>query len=130
MRQRLLSSRFPPPLCAVNTCNIYAKLCLREFVLFFFEDGVLCRRYGILNLPGPGGVDSGPTKTLKITFYVEEGITLNDLRANPVLQNASFVRANMQGIGHRVTGEAWRELYRLLIARSPGLEEKLAAYAP
>ena len=52
------------------------------------------------------------------------------MRANPILQNAGFVRANMQGIGHRVTGEVWRELYRLLIARSPDLAEKLAAYAP
>lgn len=57
-------------------------------------------------------------------------ITLNELRENPVLRNAGFVRANMQGIGHRVTGEVWRELYRLLIARSADLAEKLAAYAP
>lgn len=57
-------------------------------------------------------------------------ISLNELRSNAVLRNAGFVRANMQGIGHLVTGDDWKELHGLLISRNPHIKNDLVAYAP
>jgi len=53
---------------------------------------------------------------------------LQQLRRHPVLGNAGFVRASMQG-RHKAT-EYWPELYQLILSLNPGAREKLRGWAP
>jgi hypothetical protein len=51
-----------------------------------------------------------------------------ELRENPVVGAAGFVRGAMRG-RYKAT-EYWPELYRMIIARNPGLSKTLSRYGP
>ncbi len=55
-------------------------------------------------------------------------IFLKDLRRNPVLRTAPFVRGTMRG-RYRASAH-WPELYGLMLAKNPSLKSVLAAYGP
>lgn len=54
---------------------------------------------------------------------------LADMRRHKVIQTASFVRRNMQGVGLRATGY-WSYLYDMIVERNPGAAKQLQALRP
>ena len=56
-------------------------------------------------------------------------IFLSDLRQHKVIQTASFVRRNMQGIGLRAT-EYWPYLYEMIVERNPAAAKDLRRFRP
>jgi hypothetical protein len=55
-------------------------------------------------------------------------VFLEDLRTDPVLQTAFFVRGQMQGKPNAM--DYWPYLYRLIVSRNKTLSRKLGQYAP
>jgi hypothetical protein len=60
--------------------------------------------------------------TLKAPLHFRE------LKANPRLKDAGFVRGCMQG-RPRVT-DYWPELHRMIVSRNPALKRSLSAHGP
>jgi hypothetical protein len=56
-------------------------------------------------------------------------VHLEDLRRHRVIQNASFVRRNMQGVGLRAT-EYWPYLYEMITERNPAVARELRILRP
>jgi hypothetical protein len=56
-------------------------------------------------------------------------VFLSDLRQHKVLQTASFVRRNMQGIGLQAT-EYWPYLYDMIVERNPAAGKALRTFRP
>lgn len=52
----------------------------------------------------------------------------HELRDHPILKHAGFVRGCMQG--RYKASEYWPELYRMILARNPGLKRVLGNYGP
>jgi len=59
---------------------------------------------------------------------LESPIFLDDLRRHRIIGTSSFVRCNMQGNLHAT--EYWPYLYELIASRNPGVQPRLAKYAP
>lgn len=56
-------------------------------------------------------------------------IFLKDLRQHKILQTASFVRRNMQGLGLQAT-EYWPYLYQMIVDRNPATAKVLRRFCP
>lgn len=61
--------------------------------------------------------------------HLESPVFLQDLRRHRVIQTASFVRRNMQGVGLLAT-EYWPYLYEMILERNPAVAKSLRAVAP
>lgn len=55
-------------------------------------------------------------------------IHLSDMQQDRVIKDAGFVRGSMRG--RYKASDYWPELYRLIIARNPGVEKALRGYGP
>lgn len=60
---------------------------------------------------------------------LESPVFLKDLRHHKVLQTASFVRRNMQGIGLLAT-EYWPYLYEIIVERNPATAKHMKGIRP
>ena len=59
---------------------------------------------------------------------LESPIYLRELRQNPILKTAGFVRGDMRGRAR--VSDHWPELYAMIVARNPSVRRTLGAYAP
>jgi hypothetical protein len=55
-------------------------------------------------------------------------VHFRELKDNPILRNAGFVRSNMRRRGS--VSEYWSELYRMIVARNPSAKPKLLKFGP
>ena len=60
---------------------------------------------------------------------LDSPVFLQDMRRHKVIQTASFLRRNMQGIGLLAT-EYWPYLYEMIIERNPAVAKKLKNLRP
>ncbi|MBF0547146.1 MAG: hypothetical protein HQM08_22080 [Candidatus Riflebacteria bacterium] len=66
---------------------------------------------------------------VKRVCILQSPVFLEDLRKHRVLNTASFVRRNMQGVGLRAT-EYWAYLYEMIMDRNPTVVKRLKRFSP
>ena len=76
-----------------------------------------------------GGMENATMEGYRRICRLASPLFLDDMRRHKVLQTASFVRRNMQGVGLSAT-EYWPYLYNMILERNPAVAKALNRLRP